>query len=119
VGQGDSLYLEVFWTIVNERIGMTFSKGEVAVDAFREQEKELFGDIKGKVLENPETAHRELFEGLCNLPQVGQKIASTFLKLMVLYMGEWPQLEPYLFVPVDQNVAGCWRRGCKLATKFP
>jgi len=83
---------------------MTFDKGKKAIAAFRERQGKLFGDIERKVLENPETAHRELFEGLCNLPQVGQKIASTFLKLMVLYMGEWRQLESYLFVPVDKNV---------------
>ena len=119
VGQGDSLYLDVFWTIVNERRGMTFDKGKKAVTAFREQEVELFGDIEGKVLEDPETAHRELFEGLCDIPQVGQKIAATFLKLMVLYMGEWPQLEPYLFVPVDQNVRRMLEERLQIGNKVP
>jgi len=119
VEQGDFPYLDVFWTVINERRGMTFGKGEKAVNAFREQEGELFGNIEGKVLENPETAHRELFEDLCDIPQVGQKIAATFLKLMVLYMGEWPQLEPYLFVPVDQNVQRMLAERLRIGNKIP
>ena len=98
---------------------MTLDKGKKAVTAFREREGELFGDIERKVLENPETAHRELFEGLCNLPQVGQKIASTLLKLIVLYTGEWPQLEPYLFVPVDQNVQRMLEERLQIGSKIP
>lgn len=118
-----SLLRDTFASLVSERQGVSFRKCQKAVAAFEEREAEgLFSTLERKIREGAELAyvHKWLFEELCEIPEVGQKIAGTFLKMAVAYLGKWPQLEPYLFVPIDVNVRKVLRDKLKVYEgKFP
>jgi hypothetical protein len=113
---------DVFAASVSERRAAGFTHGNVAVNYFNEHYNEIFDqEFSNLLTNNPNDAHKRIFEKLVVIPEVNQKIAAMFLKFLVVYLGEFTQLKKYLFVPVDgvvlkmlkeklQVYIGVWRQ---------
>lgn len=97
----NALLRNAFACSVSERRGASLERGQEAVDAFDQVRDGLFATLPQQIDAEPELAHRHLFEGLCRITNVDQKIAAMFLKFVVVYLQKWPQLQQHLFVPVD------------------
>lgn len=105
----DQLLRDAFRCSVSERRLPTLKDCQEAIADFDEIRTDLFGSLKPKIPMSTTAAHQRLFEGLCTIRNVDQKIAAMFLKFVVVYLGEWPELQHYLFVPVDTNVLNILR----------
>jgi hypothetical protein len=95
---------EAFRASVSERRGASFNRGEGAVQAFDNSIQNLVQQVNAEIENNPEQAHRLLFESIVMLPNIDQKIAAMFIKFLVVYLNEWPSMLPYLYVPIDRVV---------------
>ncbi len=108
---GIQLLKQAFRASVNERRGASFRRGKVAVEAFDVMVARTAHDVDEAIANGrPEEAHRISFEWLASLPNIEQKIAAMFLKFVVVYLGHWPELLPYLYVPVDGVVLKILKR---------
>jgi hypothetical protein len=92
---------DLFKASVNERRLPTYQKGKKAVEAFDSKVVELMELAEA---DDAASAHQAVFERLCLLPNVDQKIAAMFLKLAVNTMGVWKRFQPHLYVPLDRVV---------------
>ena len=92
---------DAFRASVNERRGASFPRGKEAVKAFDDSVESIAHKVDALIPTNPEDAHRTLFEWVASLPNIDQKIAAMFIKFVVVYLGHWREMLPYLYVPVD------------------
>ena len=100
--QGPEFLVEVFAASVNERRGASEGRGRTAMTSFKEIAGEIFGLGQGQ--DRPAIRYQAVFERVCRVPHVDQKIAAMFLKFVVRFFGRWPEFRPHLFVPLDRVV---------------
>lgn len=101
---GNQLLRDAFAYSVSERRGASRTRGQEATGEFNRHVDNLFGLLGQRIQDNAASAHQHLFEELCQIPHIDQKIAAMFLKFVVVYFQKWPELAPYLFIPVDSVV---------------
>lgn len=104
VSEGIQKLIEAFRASVSERRGASFHRGLAAVEAFERESTDIVVRVNLAIERNPEEGHRILFESMAMLPNIDQKIASMFIKFLVVYLDVWPRMEPFLFVPLDRVV---------------
>lgn len=95
---------ETFRASVSERRGASFNRGNEAVQAFDNSIENLAQQVNAEIENNPEQAHRLLFESIVMLPNIDQKIAAMFIKFLVVYLNVWPSMLPHIYVPIDRVV---------------
>lgn len=100
----NQLLRDAFACSVSERRGASLERGQEAVGDFDDSMTDLFGTLGEEMHVDAAVAHQHLFEGLCTIRNVDQKIAAMFLKFVVVYLRQWPKLQRYLFVPIDTVV---------------
>jgi len=100
----NQLIKDTFACSVSERRGASLQRGHDALVKFEKEMNNLFGSLGQEVNNNPSDAHKQLFEKLCRIQNIDQKIAAMFLKFMVVYLHQWQELKSYLFVPIDSTV---------------
>lgn len=98
------LIKETFKASVSERRGASFNRGKNAVSEFESAFNNLVKTVESSINNNPEQAHKMLFETLVMLKNVDQKITAMFIKFLAVYKKVWPSLLPYLYVPIDRVV---------------
>lgn len=103
-GNGIEKLKGTFRASVNERRGASYERGRKAVEAFDDSVADISEKVNIAIATNPEEAHRILFESLVMLPEINQKIAAMFIKFLVVYLGEWTSMMPFLLVPIDRVV---------------
>lgn len=96
--------IQIFKASVSERRGASRKRGEDAIEEFERKIPILLPQIQELLPNNPENAHQKLFENLCEIPNVDQKIAAMCLKFVVVIFEELPNLKNYLYVPLDSVV---------------
>ncbi|HAU38442.1 MAG TPA: hypothetical protein DCX07_12105 [Phycisphaerales bacterium] len=102
---GADFLREVFAASVNERRGASEKRGRMAVASFDKIAEELVR--LGQNQDDPLVAYQNIFERICYVPHVDQKISAMFLKFVVRFFGIWPAFRPHLFVPLDRVVLKC------------
>lgn len=100
----NQLIRDTFACSVSERRGASIQRGHVALVKFEKEMNNLFGTLSREIKDNPSNAHKHLFEKLCIIENIDQKIAAMFLKFMVVYLHQWQEIKPYLFIPIDSTV---------------
>jgi len=100
----DQLLRDAFACSVSERRGASLERGQEAVADFDDSMTDLFATLGREVRVDAAAAHQHLFEGLCTIRNLDQKIAAMFLKFVVVYLRQWPKLERHLFIPIDTVV---------------
>lgn len=100
--QGADLLRDIFAASVSERRGASEDRGREAIEGFEPVAEPVFTIGQGDG--DPETDYRTIFERLCIIPNIDQKIAAMFLKFVVRFFGQWPRFRPHLFVPLDRVV---------------
>ncbi len=93
---------DIFAASVSERRGASRKRGREAVLAFEPISPELHRLAEGTA--DPAAACQQVFERLCLLPQIDQKIAAMFMKFVVNVFHLWPHFRPHLYVPLDRVV---------------
>jgi len=102
--EGIDKYKETLRASVNERRGASFNRGEHAVQSFDNIIEDLVNEVNNTIEQNTEESHRLLFESIVRLPNIDQKIAAMYIKFLCLYLNIWPQMIPFLYVPIDRVV---------------
>lgn len=115
--EGADLLKDIFAASVNERRGASEERGRTAVAGFTGIADELVG--LGENQDDPAGAYQAIFERVCCLPNVDQKIAAMFLKFAVRFLRVWPAFRPHLFVPLDRVVLKLLREKMEWDTNLP
>jgi len=93
---------QLFRAVVSHRRGASRKRGESAVKSFDEIIDKLIRETNNRVKKKEfGEAHRCLFESLCEVKNVNQKVISVYLEFIVNYLKIWKKLSPHLYVPID------------------
>lgn len=103
-GDGIEKLKAAFRASVSERRGASFDRGNEAVQAFGDSIDGIVEQVEATIANDPEKAHRMLFEWAAMLPNIDQKIAAMFIKFLSVYLNFWTSMIPFLYVPIDRVV---------------